>query len=268
MDHADVSLTKAGRARERAVAARARRRSPDGWAGGPPVATTPATWRVLLRAFRLVAASLGLDLRVEGALNIPDGPCIIAAAPHRTWLDPFALSFALPLEPRVYFLGDGEAMFRDPLRAFAVRRIGGVVPIWRGESRFASHVEATRRILGAGARLALFPERGPAVPVERARPLAAGVGYIAARIGGLVVPAVIGGTHELYLRRRVVVRFLEPMRPPGGLPEGTAQEHDAVHAFVSELERTMAPHVTELFRRTEPPPSFRKRWRWLTSAFH
>jgi 1-acyl-sn-glycerol-3-phosphate acyltransferase len=149
-----------------------------------------------------------------------------------------------------------------------VRRIGGVVPIWRGEFGFASHVAATRAILGTGARLALFPERGPAVPVERARPFAAGVGYIAARTGGVVVPAVIGGTHELYLRRRVLIRFLRPMSPPTGLAEGTPGEHDAVHAFVSDLERAMAPHVAELFQRSEPPLTFRKRWRWLTAAFH
>jgi len=221
-----------------------------------------------MRGFRIAAAALGLDLRVEGAADVPPGPCIVAAAPHRTWLDPFVLSFALPAEPRPYFLGDGEAMYRDPLRAFFVRRLGGVVPIWRGEYGFASHVEATRRILGAGARLALFPERGPAVPVERARPFAAGVGYIAARIGAVVVPAVIGGTHELYLCRRMLVRFLPPMTPPSGLPEGTPEEHDAVHGFVSDLERLMAPHVTELFRRSEPRPGFRKRWRWLTRAFH
>jgi 1-acyl-sn-glycerol-3-phosphate acyltransferase len=221
-----------------------------------------------MRGFRLVAASLGLDLRVEGLAEVPDGPCIIAAAPHRTWLDPFVLSFALPVEPRIYFLGDGEAMYRDPVRAFFVRRIGGVVPIWRGEFGFASHVAATRRIVAAGARLALFPERGPAVPVERARPFAAGVGYIAARSGAVVVPAVIGGTHELYLRRRVMIRFLAPMSPPTGLAEGTPVEHDAVHAFVADLERAMAPHVTELFERSEPPQGFRKRWRWLTGAFH
>jgi 1-acyl-sn-glycerol-3-phosphate acyltransferase len=247
---------------------RARRRASRGWAGGPPTATPPFAWTALLGGFRLVAAALGLDLRIEGGAHVPDGPCIIAAAPHRTWLDPFALSFALPPEPRLYFLGDGEAMYRDPLRAFFVRRIGGVVPIWRGEFGFASHVEATRRVLGAGARLALFPERGAAVPVDRTRPFAAGVGYIATRTGGVVVPAILGGTHELYLGRRVIVRFLAPIPPPHGVAEGSREERDVVHAFVSDLERTMAPHVSELFERAEPPPTFRKRWRWLTTAFH
>ena len=91
----------------------------------------------------------------------------VAAAPHRTWLDPIVLSFALPIEPRVYFLGAGEAIYRDPVRAFFIRRIGGVVPIWRGSRGIDSHVEATRQILHSGARLALFPERGAAGGVFR-----------------------------------------------------------------------------------------------------
>jgi 1-acyl-sn-glycerol-3-phosphate acyltransferase len=246
---------------------RARRRAARTWAGGPPRPTAPLEWRVLLRGFRKVAAVLGLELDVEGVANIPAGPCIVAAVPHRTWLDPIVLSFAMPIEPRVYFLGDGEAIYRDPIRAFFIRRTGGVVPIWRGSRGIDSHIEATRKILGSGARLALFPERGPAVPVERARPLAAGVGYLAARTGSPVVPAVIGGTHELYLRRRVAVRFLEPFAAPAvGLP-GSAEERTTVHAFVRQLELRIAPDVSELWRLTEPPPGSRKHWRWLTTAF-
>ena len=47
---------------------------------------------------------------------------------------------------------------------------------------------------------------------------------------------------------------------------GSTEERIAVHAFVQGLERRMAPHVSELQRATEPPPGFRKHWRWLTTA--
>ena len=261
---------------------RARRRAARGWAGGAPRPAAPLAWRALLTIFRAIAAGLGLRLRVEGREHIPDGPCLIAAAPHRTWLDPFVLLFALPAEPRVYFLGDGEAMYRDALRAFFMRRLGGVVPVWRGSRGIETHVDAARAIVGAGARLALFPERGPAVPIDRARPLAWGVGYFALRSGAPVVPAVIGGTHELYLGRRVAVRFLAPIGPPGAIgPTGAAPDQGrprvdgttegadraAAHAIVRELDTAIAPHVPELLRATEPAPGFTKRWRWLTAAF-
>jgi 1-acyl-sn-glycerol-3-phosphate acyltransferase len=223
---------------------------------------------MLLRGFRTIAALFGLDLEVQGIGNLPPGPCIVAGAPHRTWLDPIVLALALPLEPRIYFLGDGEAIYRDAVRAFFIRRIGGVIPIWQGGRGIDSYVEATRRILQSGARLALFPERGPAVPVERARPFAAGVGYLATRTGSLVVPAVIGGTHELYLRRRMIVRFLEPFAPPASDLPGSLEERTAVYAFVGQIERRVAPDVSELLRETEPPPGFHKHWRWLTTAFH
>jgi len=227
-----------------------------------------------VRLFGHLGAALGLHLVVEGLEHVPRGPCLIAAAPHRTWLDPFVLLFALPVEPRLHFLGDGEAIYRDAVRAFFVRRLGGVVPIWKGGRGIESHVEAARAILAAGAPLALFPERGPAVPLERARPFAAGIGYLALRTGARVAPAVIGGTHELYLRRRVVIRFLAPVDPPGApgsgeaFPAGSQEERAAAHALVSALEKAIAPHVGELLRATEPPPTFTKRWRWLTTAFH
>lgn len=250
----------------------ARRRAPRGWAGGPPRPRAPVAWRALLALFRATGALLGLRLRVEGLEHIPEGPCLIAAAPHRTWLDPFVLLFALPVEPRVYFLGDGEAIYRDPVRAFFVRHLGGVVPVWRGHRGIDSHVAAAREILASGARLALFTERGPAVPVDRARPFAGGIGYLALRSGSSVVPAVLGGTHELYIGRRVAVRFLAPIEPSraGDREAGVGddrQERAAAHALVRELGEAMAPHVADLLRATEPPAAFRKRWRWLTTAF-
>jgi 1-acyl-sn-glycerol-3-phosphate acyltransferase len=216
---------------------------------------------------RVVATALGMRLRVEGLEHVPSGGgYIVAAAPHRTWLDPFVLLFALPAEPRIYFLGDGEAMYRDPLRALFVRRLGGVVPIWRGSRGIEGHVAAIGQILAAGAVVALFPERGPAVPTERARPFAAGVGYLALRTGAPVVPAVIGGTHELYLRRRVVVRFLSPTPPPHAVHADHA-ERALAHAFRDALYAVVAPHVGPLVGMVEPGPWFKKRWRWLTNAF-
>jgi 1-acyl-sn-glycerol-3-phosphate acyltransferase len=216
---------------------------------------------------RVLATTLGMRLRVEGLEHVPSsGGYIVAAAPHRTWLDPFVLLFALPVEPRIYFLGDGEAMYRDPLRALFVRRLGGVVPIWRASRGIEGHVAAISEVLAAGAVVALFPERGPAVPVERARPFAAGVGYLALRTGAPVVPAAIGGTHELYLRRGVVVRFLSPALPPYPAHDGHA-ERALAHAFRDGLYAVIAPHVGPLLRMVEPHSGFKKRWRWLTNAF-
>ena len=143
--------------------------------------------------FRAIAAALGLRLRVEGADRLPPGPCLLAAAPHRTWIDPFVVFFALPLEPRPWFLGDGEAIYRDPLRAAVVRAVGGAVPVWKGHRGIEEHIAAARAVLAAGARFGAFLERGPAVPIERARPFGAGIGYIALRTGALIVPIVIGG---------------------------------------------------------------------------
>lgn len=246
----------------------------------------PRIYRLLLGVFHLVGLALGFRPRLVGAQNLPVGPggrpeggWIAAVAPHRTWIDPFVLFELLPLEPRLVWFGDGRAIFGSWWRRLFVRRIGGVVPIWPGGGlrAFESHVSAVRSVLEAGAVFAIFPEVGPPAPPDRARPLAPGLGYFALRSGAPIVPMVLGGTHELYLRRRMQLRVLPPMTarqlariaPHEPLPEpGSRAERAAARGIVAELECFIAPDVARAYAATEPPPTFRKRWGWLGELFH
>jgi 1-acyl-sn-glycerol-3-phosphate acyltransferase len=223
---------------------------------------------------------------LEGAEHLPRmndgrpaGGWIAAGIPHRTWIEPFVLVLLLPLEPRPTFLGDGRAIFRSPLRRLVFRVLGGVVPIWPGGRRdaFEAHVEAAESVIRAGAVFALFPEIGPPVPVGVARPLGAGLGYFALRTGVPIVPLVLGGTHEIYRGRRIVMRVLPPVGarqlagigPGDELPAvGTPAERDAAHRIVSAVHASTASSVAEAHAAAEPPHGMRKRWRWLTGLFH
>ena len=202
--------------------------------------------------------------------------------PHRTWIDPFVLATLLPPEPRLVFLGDGRAIYRSRLRRWVFARIGGVVPIWPGSGRraFAAHLEAARTVLASGAVFALFPEVGPPVPVDRARPFGRGIGYFAVRSGAPVVPLVVGGTHELFLGRRIVLRVLPPVtaRELAGAADGSGgtwppapdsvAERELARAVTAALERRVVADVADCHRRVEPAPGARRPMRWLTNLFH
>jgi 1-acyl-sn-glycerol-3-phosphate acyltransferase len=246
----------------------------------------PRFYRFLLAACRGIARVLGFRLRLEGAERLPTDPdgrpagaWIAAGLPHRTWIDPFVLALLLPIEPRINWLGDGRAIYRSRLRAFVFSRIGGVVPIWPsgGRHAFDQHVEAARSVIDVGAVFGLFPEVGPAVPVDRTRPLSPGVAYFALRTGAPIVPLVLGGAHELYLGRTIILHVLEPvtarqlagLAPDAPLPEpGTPDERDLAATITHRLEELVAGPVADALARAEPPPGTRKRWRWLTSWTH
>jgi 1-acyl-sn-glycerol-3-phosphate acyltransferase len=199
--------------------------------------------------------------------------------PHRTWIDPFVLALLLPIEPRINWLGDGRAIYRSRLRRLVFSRIGGVVPIWPsgGKHAFDQHVEAARSVIDAGAVFGLFPEVGPAVPVDRARPLSPGIAYFSLRTGAPIVPLVLGGAHELFLGRTIILSVLEPVtaRELAALPldaplptPGTIEERDLAATITHRLEVLAAGPIADLHARAEPPAGTRKRWRWLTTATH
>lgn len=264
----------------------ARRPAASGGLLGAPSPRASTLYRALLVLCRSIARLLDLHFELEGGDHLPRtregrpaGGWIAAGLPHRTWMDPFVLALLLPVEPRLVFFGDGRAIFRSRFRRWVFGRIGGVIPIWPGGGReaFDAHVQAAVATLRAGAVFALMPEVGPPVPLDQARPLAAGLGYFALRSGAPIVPLILGGADELHRGRRIVLRVLEPVGaaeltalPPGvPLPgPGSAFERRAAHALVAALHERTAPDVAELHRLTRPVPSARKRWRWLTTLFH
>ena len=236
-------------------------------------------------AWRGVAAALGFRVIVTGLEHLPATPdgrraggYILAGIPHRTWIDPFLPWGWLPAEPRLVFFGDARTMARSPLRRWVVRRAGGIVPIpsHGGPRAFATHMAAAGEVIRAGAVFTLFPEYGPPAPVEAARPIAAGLGYAALRTGAPIVPVVIGGNHELYLGRRIVLCVLPPLDPftlaglsPGDpAPQaGSREERVAAHLLAEGFRTATADAIDAAWRSVEPKPGHRKRGRRLTHIF-
>lgn len=236
-----------------------------------------AAYRTARVAWRIVAACLRVRVRVEGLEHLPrSGPSIVAGAPHRTWVDPFLLWGWLPAEPRLVFFGDARAMGRSPLRRAVLRLVGGVIPIPSSHrvGVVDTHLAAASEALASGAAFCLFPETGPAAPLRSIRRLGAGVGYVALRSAAPVVPVAIGGNHELFLGRTIVVRVLRPLSALelAGLTEppevGSQEEREAVHRVLDGLAAAYAGAVGDVHDAAEPPPGTRKRALWLTTLFH
>lgn len=253
---------------------------------GAATAEPGLTYRILRACWRVAAWALRLRFTVEGLEHLPRdaggrpaGGWIAAGMPHRTWIDPFVPWMLLPSRPRLTFFGDARTMARSPLRRWVLARLGGVIPIPAAHDPRAVpvHLAAAETVLANGGVFCLFPETGPATPPGTIRRLGAGIGYIALRNRVPIVPLILGGTHELFLGRRIILRVLPSLDPValGGvdpatdLPaRGSVEERDAVHRLLAVLAATVAEPVRDAHERAEPPPGARKRGvRAITSAF-
>lgn len=263
------------------------RSHPAGGLVGAPSAGASVLYRAALLAVRGIGRGLfAFRTEVHGRANLPRdargrpaGGWILAGLPHRTWVDPFVVADNIPLEPRLVFFGDGEAIFRSAWRRWLFRRIGGVIPIWPGERRSAidRYLAAADRALKAGTILCLFPETGPPAELGTARRFGLGLSYFAMRTGAPIVPVVLGGTHELYRGRRfrmdilpaVTARHLAGLHPDAPLPEPwSSEERRLAHRITEALHELTAGPVLVAHLATETRPGAKRRWRWLTTAWH
>lgn len=266
---------------EAIAAARGDAREGLDWLGRQP--ETKAS--LLYRSLRLLARAVFFGIfqfRVEtsGREHVPTfGGYLLVAAVHRGWMDPFLVQHALPIEPRVWFLGSGPTAFSSRWREALLHRVGGMLPVWRGGVGIDQHVASAEAVLAAGGVFVLMPEGGIPGPPDRLAPFRFGSALIAIRTGAPIVPLAIVGSKELYLGRRMATRILPPTSAAellGGAlgadgapaPErGSRAELDLAHRLTERLAALLEPAVTELYPRTVDPPDRPRRFRGLTWLF-
>lgn len=217
--------------------------------------------RLLARA--ILFGLFRFRIETSGRELLPRGGYLLIGAAHRGWMDPFVVMHALPLEPRCWFLGSGPSTFTSPFREWLVRRIGGLLPVWRGGVGVDAHVRSARAVVEAGAVFVQMPEGTVNGPSGRLGPFRPGAGVIALRTGATIVPLAIAGTEELYIGRRMASRVLAPVTVgellgrawDGRVPEAGSREELALARRVTEaLAQRLAPIVAELHVRTIDPP--------------
>jgi 1-acyl-sn-glycerol-3-phosphate acyltransferase len=162
------------------------------WLGRAPWAKASPPYRLLRFSLKSVGWIFGLRVRGYGLDRLASsGPRILIGAPHRRYYEAFALGIAMPAQPRVWWLGLGPFIVgRGRIRAGMLRRLGGLLPVWRGSSGIETHLAAATAVFAAGAHYAVMPEGGTSGPVDRFAEFRPGAAVIGMRTGVPVVPVV------------------------------------------------------------------------------
>ncbi|TME02725.1 MAG: 1-acyl-sn-glycerol-3-phosphate acyltransferase [Chloroflexi bacterium] len=142
---------------------------------------------------------------VEGRENIPRTGNYVVIANHLNWLDEFTLLILFPVEPHLHFLADPTILITRKLQWWLVRTAGGYVPVVRerhGDTTLYRHVD---RCLELGGAVAIFPEGNYGPREGELMPFHKGFAHFAIKAGVPVIPVVLSGTKDLWLRKRIRV---------------------------------------------------------------
>jgi 1-acyl-sn-glycerol-3-phosphate acyltransferase len=247
------------------------------WLGRIPESRASILYRVVRVLAKLVLRfGFRFHMATSGREHLPAGGYLLVAAAHRGWMDPILILDALPVEPRVWFLGSAPSTFTSWWRERFVHRLGGLLPVWRGGVNVGPHIASARAVIANGGVFAQMPEGTVSGPAGRIGPFRVGWALIALRTGAPIVPFAIAGTEELYIGRRMASRILPPTTPAvllgptwdGTLPpEGSRAELALARELTERLEGVLRPVVEEIYPGTVDPPSrprrLRRRLTWL-----
>jgi 1-acyl-sn-glycerol-3-phosphate acyltransferase len=250
------------------------------WLGRPPEVRARPFYRLVRVVVRAILFGL-FRFRIEtsGQERLPRGGYLLIAAAHRGWMDPFVVLHAIPAEPRAWFLGSAASTFTAPWREWLVRRVGGLLPVWRGGIGVDAHVASAQAVVERGGVFVQMPEGTVSGPVGRIGPFRSGAALIALRTGAPIVPLAMAGTDELYIGKGMASRVLPPTTardllagdwngvPP---PVGSRAELELARALTDRFANVLGPEVEALWPATIDPPGHRKllrrRLTWLLLA--
>jgi 1-acyl-sn-glycerol-3-phosphate acyltransferase len=247
------------------------------WLGREPESKASLLYRLVRLFVRFVCFGLfRFRIATSGQEHIPSGGYLLVAAAHRGWMDPFVVMHALPVEPRCWILGSGPSTFTAPWREFLAKRIGGLLPVWRGGVGIDPHVSSARAVLANGGVFVQMPEGTVSGPPGRLGAMRTGWAIIAMRTDAPVLPVAMAGTEELYVGRRMASRILPPTsaRALAGLRDdeafpapGSRSELEMARRLTDALGVHLGPVIEELYPSTIDPPEhprrLRRRLTWL-----
>ena len=247
------------------------------WLGRVPESKASLFYRVVRLFVRFVCFGLfRFKITTSGQEHIPLGGYLLVAAAHRGWMDPFVVIHALPVEPRSWILGSGPSTFTSPWREWLTKRLGGLLPVWRGGVGIEPHIASAKAVLANGGVFVQMPEGTVSGPPGRLGAMRPGWAIIAMRTEAPVLPLAMAGTEELYIGRRRASRVLPvtSARELAGLepgapfpPPGSREELDLARRLTDRLAERLAPVVEELHPSTIDPPGYprrlRRRLTWL-----
>jgi 1-acyl-sn-glycerol-3-phosphate acyltransferase len=224
---------------------------------GPRELSIDVTLRFrLARWLAQVFVRLLFDVRTEGLERWPAAPFMLVCNHHSGW-DPVIVIAVTPARPRITWFGPREADFSHGFKNRAMALIGGVIPYNPQKTNLVSAVRAVRRVFAAGAVLGIFAEGRGGYRESGMLPFEEGAVAFASAAGVPVVPCAIVGTSDLWLRRRVIVRFGSSL-PSEGLRGATGR---------AELEGRVRDAMQALLPKEEPRLPRRRPLAWVGEIF-
>jgi 1-acyl-sn-glycerol-3-phosphate acyltransferase len=247
------------------------------WLGRAPESKASLLYRLVRSLVRFLAFGVfRFKIATSGQEHIPPGGYLLVAAAHRGWMDPFVVIHALPVEPRSWILGSGPSTFTSPWREWLTKRLGGLLPVWRGGIGIEPHIASAKAVLANGGVFVQMPEGTVSGPPGRLGAMRPGWAIIAMRTGAPVLPLAMAGTEELYIGRRMTSRVLPVtsarelagLEPGAPFPApGSRAELDLARRLTDRLAERLGPVVEELHPSTIDPPGhprrLRRRLTWL-----
>lgn len=180
--------------------------------------------------------------RVTGLEHWPPAPFQLVAS-HHNGFDPIIVIGVSPLEPRISWFGPKEADFSHGFKNRVMAFFGGMIPYNPDRTTLTSAVRAVRRVFAAGGVLGIFAEGRVGFRETELLPFEDGAAAFAMASGVPIVPCAVVGTTELWLRKRIEVRFGPPIRPEPNLRG---------HAGRNALEARLREAIIALLPAGEP----------------
>lgn len=198
-------------------------------------------YRMLWGVVRLLVRGL-FSIRASGLERWPAAPFCLVANHHNGW-DPLLIMAVSPAEPRISWFGPKEADFSRGFKNRLMAFFGGVIPYNPEKTTLTSAVRAVRRVFAAGGVLGIFAEGRVGFRESELLPLEEGAVVFAATAGVPILPCAVVGSTFLWFRRRVEIRFGEPIPTAGSRSrdERAAIEARARGAIVALLPDSEPP---------------------------
>ena len=210
-------------------------------------------FRAVLRAiFRLV-----FRVRVRGLEKVPPGSPVIVCANHLGWTDPFLVLLFLPIEPRIYILGEKQVRRISWFRRFMIDTLQVMVSLDRDKPLQA--LRTMEGVLQRGGSLLIFPEGQLGEQEGELCELQEGAAHLSQKSGVPLLPVGLTGTSKLWLRRSLTVRIGDPIAPG----EFAGDLRARLHSMTAELDASMR----SLLPGDHERPRLRLLERWLTKLF-
>lgn len=186
---------------------------------------------------RVLVLLINGNTHYENKQALPDGPYVLVG-PHRTWWDP--IFFALAGSPRKFSFMAKEELFKNPILRWILNH-ANAFPVNRANPGPSAIKVPVRTLKEGKLAVMIFPSGS-----RYTEQLKGGAVLIAKLAKVPIVPAVYQGPvkfSHLFLRKRITVRFGDPITVPAGrmTDELTAQIGAQMQKSFDAIDQAIDP---------------------------